>query len=247
MADLADKYKIPPEVMAFVNDGFLVLLAEVEAEKTIEFHIPSKRQTDDEGRITSYSVIWIHPDFNAEFCHYYDEKPGDLPNFYVRIDTDCSRGEQVDDLETVEDLVDWLSESKKATSSANLDAFPLLLAACQAVVERWEHGDLAEAARMCSEAVDMAFAKQGDEADGPTQAIDALLAKAETAGLKAEDLDESVHELAASIAADVNNEGMDGQIRYLVEQMGVQAATKELDRLAEKQTATTDEGELGNE
>ena len=35
-------------------------------------------------------------------------------------------------------------------------AVPKLLAACQAVIERWEHGDLAEAARMCSEAVEMA-------------------------------------------------------------------------------------------
>ncbi len=36
-------------------------------------------------------------------------------------------------------------------------AVPKLLAACQAVVERWEHGDLAEAARTCSEAVDAAI------------------------------------------------------------------------------------------
>jgi hypothetical protein len=35
-------------------------------------------------------------------------------------------------------------------------ACPRLLAACQAVVERWEHGDLAEAARMCHTAVTLA-------------------------------------------------------------------------------------------
>jgi hypothetical protein len=35
-------------------------------------------------------------------------------------------------------------------------AVPKMLAACRAVVERWEHGDLAKAARMCSEAVDAA-------------------------------------------------------------------------------------------
>jgi hypothetical protein len=40
-------------------------------------------------------------------------------------------------------------------------AVPKLLAACQAVVERWEHGDLAEAARMCSEAVAVAFSGGG--------------------------------------------------------------------------------------
>jgi hypothetical protein len=32
-------------------------------------------------------------------------------------------------------------------------AVPKLLAACQAVVDRWEHGDLAEAARMCDDAL----------------------------------------------------------------------------------------------
>jgi hypothetical protein len=36
-------------------------------------------------------------------------------------------------------------------------AVPKLLAACQAVVERWEHGDLAEAARMCGKAVQEAI------------------------------------------------------------------------------------------
>ena len=38
-----------------------------------------------------------------------------------------------------------------------ITAVPKLLVACQAVVERWEQGDLAEAARMCSEAVDAAI------------------------------------------------------------------------------------------
>jgi len=32
-------------------------------------------------------------------------------------------------------------------------ALPKLMAACQAVVDRWEHGDLAEAVRMCQEAL----------------------------------------------------------------------------------------------
>ena len=108
MIDLALKYQIPAEVMAFVNDGFLVFLAEDEAKKTVEFQIPSKRTTDKEGRITSYSVIWIHPEFNAEFCHYYDERPGDLPNFYAEEDTSDVGSDQIDRLESVEDLVGWL-------------------------------------------------------------------------------------------------------------------------------------------
>jgi hypothetical protein len=74
--------------------------------------------------------------------------------------------------------------------------------------------------------------EQGDEDDGREQAIGDLLAKAEAAGLKAEDLDEIVHELTSSIAADVNNSGLDGQIGYLIDEMGGEAVGKELDRLA---------------
>jgi len=108
MTDLALNYQVPPEVMEFVNDGFLVFLAEDETEKTVEFHIPSRRTTDKEGRITSYSVTWIHPDFNAEFCHYFDKKPGDLPNFYVEEDTSDVGSDPIDGLESVDDLVSWL-------------------------------------------------------------------------------------------------------------------------------------------
>lgn len=110
MGDLAAKYKIPAEVAAFVRDGFLEVVSEDEAQKTVEFHIPSKRRTDDEGRITSWSVVWIHPDFNAEFCRYYDEEPGDLPNFHVVEDTTDVGDELVDGLSTVADLVGWLEE-----------------------------------------------------------------------------------------------------------------------------------------
>ena len=210
-------------------------------------------------------------------------------------------------------------------------AAPKLLAACQAVVERWKHGDLAEAARMCADAVRAATGRpsleayrhrypttcpncnadlkadnavtihfivagqpgevasrldpQGwladidsviahghhsgtdcrscgsgidqyeilDEADAPcdidpplsrmsdadTAANDDLLAKAEAAGLTAEDLDETVHELANSIAADVNNEGMEGQLRYLIAEWGGEAVAREIDRRAEERSQTT--------
>ena len=114
MTDLAVKYKIPAEVMAFVDEGFLVFLAEDDAKKTVEFHIPSKRQTDDEGRITSYSVVWTHPDFNAEFGHYYDEKSDDNPNFYAEIDT-TDVGSDLVDVESVDDLVGWLEGLREAS------------------------------------------------------------------------------------------------------------------------------------
>ena len=64
--------------------------------------------------------------------------------------------------------------------------------------------------------------------------VERLSDKAESAGLQPEDLDEMVHEMASSIAADVNNEGVDGQIRYLVKEMGAQHAEKQLDELIEE-------------
>jgi len=65
--------------------------------------------------------------------------------------------------------------------------------------------------------------------------IERLVDKAEAAGLVPEDLDELVHELAASVAADVNNGGLDDQIRYLVDGMGVQQTERQLDDLIESQ------------
>ena len=115
MTDLAEKYKIPDEIMAFVRDGFLEVAEETPDRATVEFRIPSMGSTGSSDRYTLYNLVWIHPDRNAEFCHYYDEKPGDLPNFFVRIDTEHSREDQVEDLESVDDLVDWLSEMHEVT------------------------------------------------------------------------------------------------------------------------------------
>jgi len=127
-------------------------------------------------------------------------------------------------------------------------AAPRLVAACRAVVDRWEHGDLADAARMCAEAVRQATSSSSPGNQQPANAaslerdrvLEQLLAKAEMAGLEAEDLDETVHELAASIAADVNNEGLEGQLRYLIDRLGGQQASEQLDRLAEEQPGTID-------
>ena len=65
--------------------------------------------------------------------------------------------------------------------------------------------------------------------------IERLVDKADAAGLEPEDLDEIVHEFAASIAADVNNGGLEDQIRYLVDGMGVQHTERQLDDLIESQ------------
>jgi len=73
------------------------------------------------------------------------------------------------------------------------------------------------------------------EAAAPDDQIERLVDKADAAGLEPEDLDEIVHEFAASIAADVNNGGLEDQIRYLVDGMGVQQTERQLDDLIESQ------------
>ena len=47
--------------------------------------------------------------------------------------------------------------------------------------------------------------------------IERLVDKADAAGLQPEEFDEAIHEFAAGVAADVNNGGLEDQIRYLVE------------------------------
>jgi len=64
--------------------------------------------------------------------------------------------------------------------------------------------------------------------------VERLTDKAETAGLQPEDLDELVHELASSIASDINNSGLEDQVAYLVKEMGAQQVEKQIDGLIEK-------------
>ncbi len=71
-----------------------------------------------------------------------------------------------------------------------------------------------------------------------------LVAKAEDANLAAEDLDDAVHELAASIAADTNNGGLDEQIGYLVGEIGVEGTEKQLDRLIEEKAERADDDSM---
>lgn len=44
----------------------------------------------------------------------------------------------------------------RAADARLIAAAPELLEACRAVVDRWERGDLAEAARMCEAAIELA-------------------------------------------------------------------------------------------
>jgi hypothetical protein len=72
-------------------------------------------------------------------------------------------------------------------------------------------------------------------ADDRTAVVEKLVNKADTAGLVAEDLDELVHEFAASVASDVNNGGLEDQIAYLVDGLGAQHTERQIDELIENQ------------
>jgi len=114
MSDLAAKYKIPPELDKFIDAGFLEFLSENESEKTIRFDIPLIAWTDDSDRDTTFSLVWIHPDFNEQFCHFYASKPGDLANFYVFKET-RELGDDWLDVGTLDDLLAWLEERQENT------------------------------------------------------------------------------------------------------------------------------------
>lgn len=114
MSRFAADYAIPPDLDALIDAGFLKLVRERAAEKTVEFHIPSRRGRDDGGMMSAYSVVWIHPDHNVEFCHFFEETPGDLPNFYAQKEFSNAAVQSIDDLKTADDLVDWLARLKQA-------------------------------------------------------------------------------------------------------------------------------------
>ena len=63
------------------NSAVCVATGEDDAEKTLHLVVPSLRHKDRKGRVKIVSITRIHPDYNAQFCHYYHETPGDLPNF----------------------------------------------------------------------------------------------------------------------------------------------------------------------
>jgi hypothetical protein len=65
--------------------------------------------------------------------------------------------------------------------------------------------------------------------------VERLVDKADAADLQPEDIDELVHEFAASVAADVNNGGLEDQIRYLVEGIGAKQTERQIDELIEQQ------------
>ncbi len=72
-----------------------------------------------------------------------------------------------------------------------------------------------------------------EPADDHAAVVERLADKADVAGLRPEDLDEVIHDLASSYAADVNNGGLEDQVKYLVEGLGAQHAERQIDELVE--------------
>jgi hypothetical protein len=71
-------------------------------------------------------------------------------------------------------------------------------------------------------------------ADDRAASVERLVNKVESAGLKPEDLDEAVHETTSALAADINNGGVEDQVRYLVQELGAEYAEQQLDQLIEE-------------
>ena len=114
---IAERYALPPGIDRLVDRGFLELSMEQPDEMTVYFHIPSMQSTDHRGRITAYCLTWIHPDHNAEFCHYFDETPGDLPNFFFEVCNSEGPSKIIDNLETVDDLETLLNGFRTSSIS----------------------------------------------------------------------------------------------------------------------------------
>lgn len=95
---------------------------------------------------TKYSPApWTY-DFNPYSLHREDDShiaAVEIPAYEIN----DAEGTKIFD--TNEDLPDDLQNANARLATAAPD----LLAACQLVVTRWEHGDLAEAARACSDAI----------------------------------------------------------------------------------------------
>jgi hypothetical protein len=109
MSSTISEYGIPPELQSFIDSGYLVVVFEKPEEKTVTFGIPSLAFTDEGGAETFFTLDWIHPDFNAKYCHYYHDTPGDLANFYLN--KSCrERGDELIDVESFEELIAWLDE-----------------------------------------------------------------------------------------------------------------------------------------
>lgn len=74
--------------------------------------------------------------------------------------------------------------------------------------------------------------------DRRAPSVSELVALAARGRLSSEDLDEDVHDAASEDAANVNSEGLDGQIAYLVQRLGARETQARVERTGRRDLAT---------
>lgn len=112
MQRLAAQYGIPTEVMRYVEVGLLQILREDEAQRTVEFHLAllQSHNGNGNGHAATFALTWIHPEVKERFDPLYVNGSGELPNSFVTRNGVGSGDEEVDGLETVDDLLAWLGQ-----------------------------------------------------------------------------------------------------------------------------------------
>jgi hypothetical protein len=61
-----------------------------------------------------------------------------------------------------------------------------------------------------------------------------LINLAHNLGLKSEDLDELVHDIANAHASVINNRGLEEQLEFLIKELGYESTRDELEKLAKE-------------
>lgn len=133
--------------------GYLITTKPVPDGADYEVHIPFER--DDESREVASNET-------------ADDRLAQIAREHLRIPTLDTRNS--DSLDFYDVAVWCVKDALQAAFEAGLDQASRQSAgyrsACQMVVERWEHGDLAEAARVCAAALGMSYRPiEGPEAD----------------------------------------------------------------------------------
>jgi hypothetical protein len=113
LPELQTAFALPPDLIPFIESGFLEVLTADAHRGSVEFHIPCLCSTDRRGYITSYAVHWTRPDRDGTVGPFEYASGGGQPNFLV-VKDNSSLGDEIIDLETTEDLVCWLDEMRDA-------------------------------------------------------------------------------------------------------------------------------------
>lgn len=109
-----EAYGLPDEIVEFIDRGVLSLLSEDLDKRSVEFLIPAAGTVETATRPdVSYTLKWFHPDNSPTDC--------DLEGvfFDVRKEIEGCGSTSVDDLDVVDDLLDWLEQIPLMHAAAN--------------------------------------------------------------------------------------------------------------------------------